>query len=129
MICCFNFVDLVIFDAVKCSSCGLIVHRKCLAKMNIVCGPNSQRLTADKDARRMSIFGVPLKGHLEAQHRRIPLILDKCVNELQARGMTCKVCISEHAFSKCVDFLPNFDAHFLRCTNSAFNFKDRFRDE
>ncbi|KAI6184072.1 hypothetical protein M3Y97_00557100 [Aphelenchoides bicaudatus] len=87
---CSSCDHLVIFDAVKCSKCPIVVHKKCLPKLAITCGPNAHRLATDSNSRRMSIFGVPLKGHLEAQHRVIPLIVEKCVDELQKRGMNCK---------------------------------------
>ncbi|VDM55266.1 unnamed protein product [Angiostrongylus costaricensis] len=40
--------------------------------------------------RRMSIFGVSLQGHLEQQERRIPLIIESSIDELQKRGMRVK---------------------------------------
>lgn len=55
------------------------------------CGQSSKALS--DCARRMSIFGVPLKGHLDGQHRKVPLILEKCVDELQRRGLKVKVSI------------------------------------
>ena len=45
----------------------------------------------DLNLRRTSIFGVALNIHLGEQKRQIPLILEKCLDELQRRGMCCKV--------------------------------------
>ncbi|KAI6194333.1 hypothetical protein M3Y96_01113900 [Aphelenchoides besseyi] len=87
---CYTCDLYCIFDAVKCSICGAIFHRKCLTNVTISCGPIA-RLAADSaGSRRMSIFGVPLQGHLEAQQRQIPMILEKCVDEIQRHGMTSK---------------------------------------
>lgn len=89
---CAHCEHLVIFDAFKCSTCGIVWHKKCLASVTVICGPSARRITEESLAqRRMSIFGIPLKGHLDAQQRQIPLILEKCIDELHRRGMTCKV--------------------------------------
>ena len=88
---CAQCEHYVVFDAVKCSKCAIIFHKKCLGGVNISCGPSA--ITESSAQRRMSIFGVSLQGHLEAQDRKIPLILEKCVDELQKRGMTCKVSV------------------------------------
>jgi hypothetical protein len=58
---CDHCEHLVIFDAVKCTACGIVWHKKCLAHVSVFCGPSARRLT-DSASRRMSIFGVPLKG-------------------------------------------------------------------
>lgn len=52
------------------------------------CGQSARPASSD---RRMSIFGVSLRGHLELQHRNVPLILESTVDELQKRGMRVKV--------------------------------------
>lgn len=89
---CAHCEHLVIFDALKCSMCGIVWHKKCLGSVTVYCGPSARRLTESSDAqRRMSIFGVPLKGHLEAQQRKVPIILEKCIDEIQKRGVNCKV--------------------------------------
>uniref|UniRef100_A0A915EV06 Uncharacterized protein n=1 Tax=Ditylenchus dipsaci TaxID=166011 RepID=A0A915EV06_9BILA len=80
----------VVFDALKCSTCGIVWHKKCLNSVAVYCGPGALAEHSSMAQRRMSIFGVPLQGHLEAQHRKVPLILEKCIDELQKRGMTCK---------------------------------------
>ncbi|CAD5215161.1 unnamed protein product [Bursaphelenchus xylophilus] len=88
---CAHCEHLVIFDAVKCTICGIVWHKKCLPLLSVVCGPTAHRLTAETaGSRRMSIFGVPLIGHLQAQRRQVPIILEKCIDELQKRGMNCK---------------------------------------
>ncbi|CAD5210133.1 unnamed protein product [Bursaphelenchus okinawaensis] len=88
---CAHCEHLVIFDAVKCTICGIVWHKKCLPLLSVVCGPSAHRLTAESAGnRRMSIFGVPLIGHLQAQRRQVPIILEKCIDELQKRGMNCK---------------------------------------
>jgi hypothetical protein len=39
-----------------------------------------------QEGRRTSIFGVPLKGHFEANQRKIPHILEQCVEDFAKKG-------------------------------------------
>uniref|UniRef100_A0A914E991 Uncharacterized protein n=1 Tax=Acrobeloides nanus TaxID=290746 RepID=A0A914E991_9BILA len=71
-------------EALKCGACGAGWHKKCLSHVNVTCVPSARTVSN----RRMSIFGVSLKDHL--QHRRVPLILERCIDELQQRGMNVK---------------------------------------
>uniref|UniRef100_A0A1I8BRD8 Rho-GAP domain-containing protein n=1 Tax=Meloidogyne hapla TaxID=6305 RepID=A0A1I8BRD8_MELHA len=92
---CAQCEHLLLFDALKCQCCALVWHRKCLPNVQIRCGPNMRKLNEQNDGkdlnlRRTSIFGVPLNIHLGEQKRQIPLILEKCLDELQRRGMCCK---------------------------------------
>uniref|UniRef100_A0A914LX85 Uncharacterized protein n=1 Tax=Meloidogyne incognita TaxID=6306 RepID=A0A914LX85_MELIC len=92
---CAQCEHLLLFDALKCQCCALVWHRKCLPNVQIRCGPNMRKFDEQNDGkdlnlRRTSIFGVPLNIHLGEQKRQIPLILEKCLDELQRRGMCCK---------------------------------------
>ncbi|KAF7638518.1 hypothetical protein Mgra_00001892 [Meloidogyne graminicola] len=94
---CAQCEHLLLFDALKCQCCLLVWHRKCLPNVQIRCGPNMKRFNEQNNGkdyfnnlRRTSIFGVPLNIHLNEQRRQIPLILEKCIDELQKRGMCCK---------------------------------------
>ncbi|TMS35127.1 hypothetical protein L596_002590 [Steinernema carpocapsae] len=79
---------LSIWSTYQCRVCHQVFHKSCLARLKVNCGSTSKVLT--DCARRMSIFGVPLKGHLDDQNRTVPLILEKCIDELQKRGMKVK---------------------------------------
>ncbi|KAK0395408.1 hypothetical protein QR680_001267 [Steinernema hermaphroditum] len=79
---------LSIWSTYQCRVCHQAFHKSCLARLKLSCGSTSKVLT--DCARRMSIFGVPLKGHLDDQNRTVPLILEKCIDELQNRGMRVK---------------------------------------
>ncbi|KHN81756.1 Rho GTPase-activating protein 29 [Toxocara canis] len=85
---CAHCEALSILSTVQCAQCGMVWHKSCLARIAVFCGQSSKALS--DCARRMSIFGVPLKGHLDDQHRKVPLILEKCVDELQRRGLKVK---------------------------------------
>uniref|UniRef100_A0AC34QM43 Uncharacterized protein n=1 Tax=Panagrolaimus sp. JU765 TaxID=591449 RepID=A0AC34QM43_9BILA len=75
-------------ETVKCTTCGICWHKKCLAGNTVVCGPNAKPLA--ESTRRVSIFGVPLKNHLELQKRQVPQILERCIDEIQKRGMKAR---------------------------------------
>ncbi|CAI4228289.1 unnamed protein product [Auanema sp. JU1783] len=83
---CAHCDRLSIVFTVQCIDCQQQWHRSCFPKTSISCG---QTLRASAD-RRMSIFGVSLKGHLDMQKRSIPLILESTIHELQKRGMRVK---------------------------------------
>lgn len=76
-------------ETVKCTACGISWHKKCLLNNSVVCGPNAKPFA---DARRVSIFGVPLKNYLELQKKKVPPILEKCIDEIQRKGMRTTVC-------------------------------------
>uniref|UniRef100_A0A0N5C5L1 Rho-GAP domain-containing protein n=1 Tax=Strongyloides papillosus TaxID=174720 RepID=A0A0N5C5L1_STREA len=49
---------------------------------------NSQSTTSG--GRRMSIFGIPLESSLSLEECKIPFILERCIYEIEVRGMRCK---------------------------------------
>lgn len=85
---CSHCEALSILSTVQCAQCGMVWHKSCLSRITIFCGQNTKGLS--DCARRMSIFGVPLEGHLDGEHREVPLILERCVAELQKRGLKVK---------------------------------------
>ncbi|EYB96508.1 hypothetical protein Y032_0149g2681 [Ancylostoma ceylanicum] len=60
---------------------------KVIQETTQTCGQSARPASSD---RRMSIFGVSLRGHLEMQQRNVPMILESTVDELQKRGMRVK---------------------------------------
>lgn len=49
------------------------------------------RLGITTNERRTSIFGVALKDYIESEDRKSPRIVELCIDNLQERGMQCKV--------------------------------------
>ncbi|EJW73894.1 hypothetical protein WUBG_15198, partial [Wuchereria bancrofti] len=41
-------------------------------------------------SRRTSVFGVPLCSQLNGPSRLVPVVLERCVDELQKRGLKVK---------------------------------------
>ncbi|XP_065904356.1 rho GTPase-activating protein 45-like isoform X2 [Dysidea avara] len=70
----------VYFHGVECEVCGLICHQKCLEFLMIKCGNK-------KLQRKLRTFGVDFQKYLETTHCNIPIIVTKCINELDERGL------------------------------------------
>ena len=71
----------VYFQGLECPDCSLACHKKCLESLNIQCGHV-------KLARRMTTFGVALTA--QSNNNEVPLIVQKCVEEIDGRGSTIK---------------------------------------
>ncbi|CAG2167076.1 unnamed protein product [Oppiella nova] len=70
----------VYFQGLECLECGLGSHKKCLETLAIQCGHV-------KLPRRMTTFGVALNAQTNSD---VPLILKKCVQEIDTRGSNIK---------------------------------------
>eukprot|EP00794_Sanderia_malayensis_P007744 gene7744-8585_t len=81
---CKNCDSYVYFNGAECEHCGLTCHKKCLESLAIKCGRS--RLP-----RKMTTFGVDFHKHLDATHRKnIPLIMEKCIAEVDRRCLQVK---------------------------------------
>lgn len=74
--------------------CGLSIHGKCLSHAPQLCfssGGNSLELTSplsDTDTPKvMSMFGNDLGAQAAQEGRSVPLIVQKCIEAVEARGM------------------------------------------
>ncbi|CAG2117095.1 unnamed protein product, partial [Medioppia subpectinata] len=70
----------VYFQGYECLECGLGCHKKCLETLTIQCGHV-------KLPRRMTTFGVALSAQSDSD---VPLIVKKCIEEIDSRGITIK---------------------------------------
>ena len=71
----------VYFQGWECQECGLASHKKCLENLTIQCGHV-------KLPRRMTTFGVSLTA--QTGENEVPLIVQKCIEEIDNRGSTIK---------------------------------------
>ncbi|XP_054157573.1 rho GTPase-activating protein 45-like [Oppia nitens] len=71
----------VYFQGLECLECGLGSHKKCLETLTIQCGHV-------KLPRRMTTFGVALSA--QSDNSEVPLIVKKCIEEIDERGSTIK---------------------------------------
>ncbi|KAI1299241.1 Rho GTPase-activating protein 29 [Halotydeus destructor] len=70
---CLSCNQLLYVGGFKCKKCTIYSHKGCLKHMVIVCGQRDKAL---------KVFGAPLAQGVE----RVPQIVRKCVNEIEARG-------------------------------------------
>lgn len=73
----------VYFQGLECEVCGLPCHRKCLQTLAIQCGNKGP-------ARRMTTFGVDVQAHLQKTKTDVPIIVTKCIQDVEERGLTMK---------------------------------------
>jgi hypothetical protein len=71
---------LVYFDGVECTVCGLVVHQRCQEFLAIVCGSKLMK-------QKLSMFGVDFHKHLEVTDRNIPILVCKCIKEIEQRAL------------------------------------------
>lgn len=76
---CANFMWGLLAQGVKCQDCGLQAHKKCSEKVPNDCMPDMKYVKR--------IFGGDLTTVVKAQKSLIPIVVEKCVKEIEARGM------------------------------------------
>ncbi|XP_014680656.1 PREDICTED: beta-chimaerin-like isoform X2 [Priapulus caudatus] len=76
---CGNFLWGLIAQGVRCQDCGFNAHKKCSEKIPNDCLPNT------KYVQRM--FGVDLTTLAKAHNRPLPIVMEKCIKEVEARGL------------------------------------------
>jgi hypothetical protein len=76
---CANFMWGLIAQGVKCQDCGLQAHKKCSEKVPNDCMPDMKYVKR--------IFGGDLTTVVKAQKSLIPIVVEKCVKEIELRGM------------------------------------------
>ncbi|KAK2181210.1 hypothetical protein NP493_406g00006 [Ridgeia piscesae] len=74
---CANFLWGLIAQGVKCQDCGFNAHKKCSEKVPNDCMPDM------KYVKRM--FGVDLTTLVKAQNTLIPIVVNMCIQEIEAR--------------------------------------------
>ncbi|KAI9264775.1 hypothetical protein BY458DRAFT_476706 [Sporodiniella umbellata] len=70
----------------KCSECNVSCHSKCLYSVPQNCSrKNSVESNVSDDSRYM--FGNDLVKQVQAEKGKIPLVVEKCIESVEARGM------------------------------------------
>ncbi|XP_046684323.1 beta-chimaerin [Homalodisca vitripennis] len=76
---CGNFLWGFTAQGVKCDDCGFSAHGKCSEKLPADCCPDLKNLRG--------VFGIDLTTLVKAHHSVRPFVVDKCVREIEARGL------------------------------------------
>uniref|UniRef100_A0A0N5A457 Rho-GAP domain-containing protein n=1 Tax=Parastrongyloides trichosuri TaxID=131310 RepID=A0A0N5A457_PARTI len=82
--------NISLLSTYQCTICDTFYHKTCLSRLTAFCNGNLLKMGSNNSERRMSIFGMPLEGSLTIQECKIPFILERCINEIEVRGMRCK---------------------------------------
>lgn len=80
---CSHCDTLSFFLTFSCQACGLAWHKACLSQLKGACGETAAGRPGRGDG---VIFGVPLGSHLSATGRDVPIVVQRCVEELDKRG-------------------------------------------
>ncbi|XP_035826820.1 N-chimaerin [Aplysia californica] len=76
---CLNFMWGLLAQGVKCQDCGLQAHKKCSEKIPNDCMPDMKYIKR--------IFGSDLTTVVKVHKSLIPFVVEKCVKEIEARGI------------------------------------------
>lgn len=94
---CGNFLWGFTAQGVKCDDCGLSAHAKCGARVPADCCPRLKQMRG--------VFGVDLTSLLKVQRRVRPFVVDKCVREVDARGLSTEGIYRVSGFQEEIDSL------------------------
>uniref|UniRef100_A0A0A9XGK7 Beta-chimaerin n=1 Tax=Lygus hesperus TaxID=30085 RepID=A0A0A9XGK7_LYGHE len=76
---CSNFLWGFTAQGVKCEDCSFSAHVKCSEKLPPDCCPELKSVR--------SVFGVDLTAFVRSRRTTRPFLVDKCVQEIEARGL------------------------------------------
>ncbi|KAL1132269.1 hypothetical protein AAG570_010226 [Ranatra chinensis] len=76
---CSNFLWGFTAQGVKCEDCGFSAHFKCSEKLPADCWPELKQVR--------SVFGVDLTTLVRAHRTLRPFVVDKCIDEIEHRGL------------------------------------------
>ncbi|PNF20787.1 N-chimaerin [Cryptotermes secundus] len=76
---CGNFLWGFTAQGVKCEDCGFSAHSKCSEKVPCDCCPDLKQLRG--------VFGIDLTTLVKAHRTARPFVVDKCISEIERRGL------------------------------------------
>ncbi|XP_048116376.1 beta-chimaerin isoform X2 [Alosa alosa] len=76
---CANFMWGLIAQGVRCSDCGLNVHKQCSKLVPSDCQPDLRRIK--------KVFSCDLTTLVKAHNAPRPMVLDMCIREIEHRGL------------------------------------------
>lgn len=79
---CANFMWGLIAQGSKCQDCGFEAHKKCSEKVPNDCMPDIKFVK--------SIFGADLTTVIKAHKSPVPVVVEKCIKEIECRGLTAE---------------------------------------
>ncbi|XP_018431961.1 PREDICTED: beta-chimaerin isoform X3 [Nanorana parkeri] len=77
---CANFMWGLIAQGVRCSDCGLNVHKQCSKYVPSDCQPDLKRIK--------KVYSCDLTTLVKAHNTPRPMVVDMCIQEIEQRGLT-----------------------------------------
>ncbi|CAL8073161.1 unnamed protein product [Calicophoron daubneyi] len=74
---CTHFIWGLVAQGYKCTDCGFQAHKRCADRVPCDCLPDIKQLKR--------VFGVDLTSLTRAEHKAVPTILVRCIDELERR--------------------------------------------
>nr|KAF6418087.1 hypothetical protein HJG63_002834 [Rousettus aegyptiacus] len=84
---CANFMWGLIAQGVRCSDCGLNVHKQCSKHVPNDCQPDLKRIK--------KVYCCDLTTLVKAHNTQRPMVVDICIREIEARGWEKTPCCSD----------------------------------
>ncbi|XP_038059095.1 beta-chimaerin-like isoform X2 [Patiria miniata] len=76
---CGNFMWGLIAQGVRCTDCGLSTHKQCSKRVPLDCTPDRRLIKR--------VYGVDLTTLVKAHGTTRSIVIDKCIEELETRGL------------------------------------------
>ncbi|KAM8735047.1 beta-chimaerin isoform 2-T2 [Acanthopagrus schlegelii] len=114
---CANFMWGLIAQGVRCSDCGLNVHKQCSKLVPSDCQPDLRRIK--------KVFSCDLTTLVKAHNTTRPMVVDMCIQEIELRGMKSEGLYRVSGFSEHIeDVRLSFDRDGEKADISASAYAD-----
>uniref|UniRef100_A0A665UJE4 Beta-chimaerin n=1 Tax=Echeneis naucrates TaxID=173247 RepID=A0A665UJE4_ECHNA len=114
---CANFMWGLIAQGVRCSDCGLNVHKQCSKLVPSDCQPDLRRIK--------KVFSCDLTTLVKAHNTTRPMVVDMCIREIELRGMKSEGLYRVSGFSEHIeDVRLSFDRDGEKADISANAYAD-----
>uniref|UniRef100_H3CS99 Chimaerin n=1 Tax=Tetraodon nigroviridis TaxID=99883 RepID=H3CS99_TETNG len=114
---CANFMWGLIAQGVKCADCGLNVHKQCSKVVPNDCQPDLRHVK--------KVYSCDLTTLVKAHNTKRPMVVDMCIQELEARGLQSEGLYRISGFSELIeDVKLAFDRDGEKADISANAYED-----
>ncbi|XP_077865761.1 N-chimaerin-like [Saccoglossus kowalevskii] len=99
---CGNFMWGLIAQGVKCSDCALSTHKQCSKLVPHDCQPDKRLIKR--------VYSIDLTTLVKAHNTTRPIVVDKCIKEIESRGLSAEGLYRVSGFSDDIEMVrQSFD--------------------
>ncbi|KAI4797941.1 hypothetical protein KUCAC02_024743 [Chaenocephalus aceratus] len=114
---CANFMWGLIAQGVKCADCGLNVHKQCSKVVPNDCQPDLRHVK--------KVYSCDLTTLVKAHNTKRPMVVDMCIQEIEARGLQSEGLYRISGFSELIeDVKLHFDRDGEKADISSNAYED-----